>query len=54
MTIYTVTAFDADGNVIATSDGELTFDNAEFVREFLHAEYRPASVTISDALGYTY
>lgn len=54
MAIYTVTAFDVDGNVIAISDGEMTFENADCARAFMRSEFRPELVTISDALGYTY
>lgn len=54
MAIYTVTATDADGNVIAISDGEMTFENADTCRAFMRREFRPEMVVISDALGYTY
>lgn len=54
MALYTVTAFDNDGNVIATSDGEMTFENADCARSFMRATFRPARVTISDSFGYDY
>lgn len=53
-TFYSVTAYDEDGMVMAVSDGEMTFENADCARAFMRSAFRPALVTVSDEFGYDY
>lgn len=54
MAFYTVTAYDSEGNVVVTSDGEMTIENANVARDFMRATFRPERVIVSDEFGYTY